>query len=360
MIEEIKLNTDQTIIWHNPSSIFKYCGWPSVCRDERGTLFVTASAFRIQHVDPCGKNAMWISRDEGKTWSKPIIINDSRMDDRDTGIISLGGGHMIATWFSCCFGDPDNGSASWMYCEPQDREMILAHTNVVKYMDEKYRKNGCYVAVSDDYGLTWSDPITVPMSAPHGANAMKGGRAVFLGKENASGEGKVCCYISSDYGRTWEEKGIVTLYPGYGWGDFHEPHVVELPNGRLFGAIRSGCNGGHEACCTTYSDDEGVTWSEPKFVGVYGIPPHLFVHSSGALIMSYCNRENRTERALVSHDFGETWSEDYVLDDKNTFCDLGYPATTELGDGSLFTVYYQAVANENFPCVMGCRWQLQK
>ena len=111
-MKEIKLNTEQTIIWHNPASIFKYCGWPSICRDERGVLYVTASAFRIQHVDPCGKNAMWISRDEGKTWSKPFIINDSRMDDRDTGIISLGGGHMIATWFSCCFGDPDPGSAS--------------------------------------------------------------------------------------------------------------------------------------------------------------------------------------------------------------------------------------------------------
>ena len=34
--------------------------------------------------------------------------------------------------------------------------------------------------------------------------------------------------------------------------------------------------------------------------------------------------------------------------------------TAELSGGSLFTVYYQACPGENFPCVMGSRWTLEK
>ena len=62
----------------------------------------------------------------------------------------------------------------------------------------------------------------------------------------------------------------------------------------------------------------------------------------------------------MSHDGGETWTEDYVIDAKNTFCDLGYPATAECADGSLFTVCYQALPGENFPVVMGTRWKLSR
>ena len=362
-MEKIRLNTEQTVIWHNPASIFKYNGWPSICRDDRGTLYVTASSFRIQHVDPTGKNAMWISPDEGKTWSKPMIINDSRLDDRDTGIISLGGGHMIATWFSE-YSNVDETNPGFKFVGVEDREMILGFKHVYNVMRPEDLIPGAYVMVSDDYGFTWSDPIRVPMTAPHGANRMNDGRAVYLGKDDHLGEGKVRCYISSDYGRTWEHKGDVPLPEGHRWSQFHEPHVVQLPNGRLLGAIRV-----HErptypidSCYITHSDDEGKTWSVPEFIGVEGLPPHLLVHSSGAVILSYNDRMNtpKNERARVSYDGGETWEQEYIIDDKNTFCDLGYPATAELSDGSLFTVYYQARPNENFPCIMGSRWELQK
>ena len=362
-MEIIRPNTEQTVIWHNSASIFKYNGWPSICRDERGVLYVTASSFRIQHVDPCGKNAMWISRDEGKSWSKPIILNDSRLDDRDTGIISLGGGHMIATWFSER-SKVDASNPGFRYVGVEDREMILGFMNVYSVMRPEDLIPGAYVAVSDDYGFTWSDPIRVPMTAPHGANRMLDGRAVYLGKSDHLSEGTVCCFISTDYGRTWERRGEVPLPEGHRWNQFHEPHVVQLPSGRLLGAIRVHDRPTYpcDSCYITRSDDEGATWSVPEFVGVAGLPPHLLVHSSGAVILSYNDRMNppKTERAMVSFDGGDTWAQDYIIDDKNTFVDLGYPATAELSDGSLFTVYYQACPGENFPCIMGSRWRIEK
>ena len=81
-------------------SIFGYQGWPSVARDENGTIYVVSSSFRTQHICPFGKTAMYISRDEGKTFSPPIVINDTYLDDRDAGIVYMGKGRLLVTWFT--------------------------------------------------------------------------------------------------------------------------------------------------------------------------------------------------------------------------------------------------------------------
>ena len=94
---------------YDREQIFKYNGWPSVCRDENGTLYAVASSMRMSHVDPTGKDCMWISRDEGKSWTPSMVVNDTYFDDRDAGIISLGGGKMVLSWFSLCYDD---------FCEP--------------------------------------------------------------------------------------------------------------------------------------------------------------------------------------------------------------------------------------------------
>lgn len=44
---------------------------------------------------------------------------------------------------------------------------------------------------------------------------------------------------------------------------------------------------------------------------------------------------------MLSYDGGENWETDYILDDTARGGDLGYPATVELRDGSLLTVYYE-------------------
>ena len=81
-------------------SNFNYQGWPTVARDENGTLYAVASGFRAEHVCPFGKTVMYISKNNGNTWSSPIIINDTYMDDRDVGILYMGNGRMLITWFN--------------------------------------------------------------------------------------------------------------------------------------------------------------------------------------------------------------------------------------------------------------------
>lgn len=358
---------DQTIVWRHHDSIYNYNGWPSVCRDDRGVLWAGASSFRIQHVDPNGKNCLFISKDEGKTWSCPMVVNDSYLDDRDTGIVSMGGGKMLMSWFSS-LTNQDYAQNLPEGFDPRDKRIIKATTEVLLDLEAEgdNLEEGAYVKLSEDYGMTWSENIKVPMTAPHGPNVTKDGKLIYLGKDyepGEDGESKVRFYTSDD-GREWTKLADIPLPEGHHWYQFHEPHVAELPNGRLLGSIR--VHGRPEApessCYITTSDDGGHTWTVPKFIGISGLPPHVLVHSSGAVILTYSCRDwdNKSERACVSYDNGETWTEDYVISDNVPFCDHGYPATCELSDGSLYTVYYQAYPGDSHTSLLATKWQLQK
>ena len=85
------------------------------------------------------------------------------------------------------------------------------------------------------------------------------------------------------------------------------------------------------------------------------------MHSSGALIMAFGRRcEPFGEFAWISYDGGETWAEEYAIDINTDNGDLGYPATVELDDGSLLTVYYQQCPEDKYPSLLYTNWKLQK
>lgn len=66
-MNEIRPNAEHGIVNRRQGTIFSYQGWPSVCRDERETLYAVASSFRTAHICPFGKTSMYISRDKGRT-----------------------------------------------------------------------------------------------------------------------------------------------------------------------------------------------------------------------------------------------------------------------------------------------------
>ena len=143
------------------------------------------------------------------------------------------------------------------------------------------------------------------------------------------------------------------------------PDVCVMPSGRILVSWRGGPQKGPinigENGYYCISDDGGKTWSEIKPMGVKGAPPHLFVHSSGALICSFGRRcEPFGEFAWVSYDEGETWAEEYAIDTNASDGDLGYPATVELEDGSLLSVYYQKVPGDEKTSLLYTNWNLKK
>lgn len=349
------------VIWHNPDSFFRYNGWPSVAKDDEGTLYAVFSGFRASHICLFGKTVLCKSWDEGKTWSVPMIINDTYLDDRDAGVICLGGKKILVTWFShptnVYLNDYSNAiRTSWA----GSNSVLDQYPTIPAGQD----LGGCFVRVSEDGGMTWGDTVKLPVNTPHGPIRMKDGSILYLGKEHYShGEENpevISTWESRDDGKTWQKLGEVTPPAGTGWHNFHEPHAVELDDGTILGVIRAQGNE-VEFGFTMYqitSTDGGKTWSEMVPMNICGSPPHLIKHSSGAVVLVYGRRaEPYGERAIVTYDGGKTWSDEITLCE-TTPSDLGYPASVELSDGSILTVYYQQYEKEGFPSILYTKWSL--
>lgn len=360
------------IIHRVQGSVFGYQGWPSVARDENGTLYAVVSGFRVRHICTFGKTCMHISKDNGKTWTPPIVINDTYMDDRDVGILYLGNGKIMVSWFTHSTYSYLNKYRQAIINDAGDnaRQMVTGALEDYKALPEKDQLGGSYLRISEDYGVTWGDIIRVPASGPHGPNVCKDGSLIYLGnkmyidgihRDSEDRNDHIAFWRSNDGGYNWDLKYVFTIpdwvvEPVY----LCEPHVIELPNGRLFGAIRID-GGGRLSVATTYSDDGGETWSDLVDTGFQGAPPHLMLHSSGALICSIGRRsEPFGEYAMISYDFGETWEEEYAINTDASDGDLGYPCTVEMEDGSLVTVYYQKVPGDEKTSLLYTKWSLNK
>ena len=357
----------QTIVSYPKSFYFRYFGWPTVARFEDGTLALAASGFRHAHMCPWGKSVVWESHDEGRTWGELEIVNDSSIDDRDTGLLALPDGSLLLTWFSSDMRyhypavpfderQPKVDKALEESDDPEQRKAIRDGYRFVRATTDVWNEEnvardlGSFVRIRDPRGV-WGPRIPVTVSSPHGPILLRDGTLLYVGKANAewvNGEyrpsmkalhgARIRVISSTDKGVTWHTVGEV---PDVADFVFHEPHAIELADGSLLALLRvHPVSGGHFQIWKSFSRDGGRTWSAPEYVAE-GSPPHLLRHSSGAIV---CTQGYRIKpfgiRALVSRDEGTSW-EEVVLDDSQPDRDLGYPASVELADGSVYTVYYR-------------------
>jgi len=366
-----KLNAEHVTICRLPGDRLGYFGWPTVGRLDDGTLMAASSGLRSEHICPWGKTVLNVSSDDGRTWSAPRVVNDSPIDDRDAGVISAGGPNVLVSWFT---------SDTRRYANQQrirnsfgEAEVASWAPTLATWTDKLVEENlGSWIKLSKDNGLTWGLPIRVPVTAPHGPISLRSGALLYLGKRYLTprelGDSRICAAASHDGGSTWRELGRVPEYPGTQPANYHEPHVVELPSGRLIGMIR--IQNAENADLTqagivtfsmmqTESDDGGVTWTQARPLGFHGSPPHLLRHASGALVLTYGYRlAPFGQRVALSRDDGQTWDHDWILRDDGPDSDLGYPSTVELGDSSLYSVYYQKVPGDHRCSLLASRWQL--
>ena len=362
-----RLTAEHGTICRIPGERFGYFGWPTVARLDNGTLAVASSGLRAEHVCPFGKTVLNVSTDDGRTWSPPRVIQDSMIDDRDAGIVNLGDGKLLVTWFRSdtrIYAD-----AGWL---PEKERKTWADI-FATWTDEKVNALlGSWLMLSEDAGETWSDPLRAPVSTPHGPIRLQDGNLLYLGKRYRTWddmrESAITAAASRDGGRTWELLGAVPVHPHTHAANYHEPHVVELPSGRLVGMIRIENHSGkeltdpaipHFSLMQTESDDGGKTWTTARPLGFHGSPPHLLRHSSGVLGLTYGYRQEPFgQRVAFSHDDGATWDHDWILRDDGPDGDLGYPSTVELADGSLYTVCYQKAAAGEKCSLLYSRWEL--
>jgi hypothetical protein len=177
---------------------------------------------------------------------------------------------------------------------------------------------------------------------------------------------------SADKGLTWQ---LVSMaYDGL--HDFNETSILFLKKGRVIAQIRCDGKAGdpqdHDAgfIYQVDSNDRGATWSKPKQLPMWGYPPYLIRLRDGLLLSTYgYRRPPYGIRACFSHDGGKTWDwkREAILrcdglsnnpagvNAAGKPGDLGYPVSTELKDGMLFTVYYFTLG-DGVTHIAGTRW----
>ena len=132
---------------------------------------------------------------------------------------------------------------------------------------------------------------------------------------------------------------------------FEEPHAIQLESGKIIVHIRVQ-DDTHYTTFQTESYDGGRTFTKPhQILDIKGgAPAHLMQTKSGLLISTYTYRNAPYGvRVMFSKDEGETWETDVVLNDGFADADLGYPASIELDNGDILTVFYGHEVAET-PC----------
>lgn len=354
------------IVSRMTQGLFCYQGWPTVTKDAAGIVYAASSGHRLGHVCPFGKNLLFVSYDDGRTWSAPRIINDTALDDRDAGLCAWGEGNLVLSWFNL---PPEFYDREERYPDTLPLPLSRAAREHWKSLPPEQLIPGSFCRVSHDGGRTWSESRKAPVTAPHGPIVTPEGKFIYLGKEFFSDdpsleEDHIYAFQSEDEGKTWQKLSEVPLPEGWSASAIHEPHCLLLPDGTILGGLRitsDALPGDRDGIFTTFSYDGGRTFSKPELLELSGTPPHFLLHSTGTVVLSYSRRAKPCgQRARLSYDGGRSWSEELVLSPEAPNWDHGYPSTVELSDGSLLTVYYQRYDHDDYNSVLYTHWELPK
>jgi sialidase-1 len=330
-----------------------YHGWPTVARLKNGDLLLVYSGGREAHICPFGRVDLMRSHDDGRTWSWPETLMDSAIDDRDSGICETGSGALLVTTFTSLTYETRKPILT-----PEQQARWDAAARRIR-PEERRALQDTWMLRSADRGITWSAPFRVPLHSPHGPLALAGGRLLYVGKQIWTG-GKVGACESSDDGKTWRWLSAIPARPGDSVVEYHELHAVEAADGRIVVQIRNENPQNNRETLQCESADGGRTWTVPHTIGVWGLPSHLLRLRDGRLLMSYgYRRPPFGNQARVSADGGKTWSEAMTISDDAASSDLGYPSTVELADGSLVTIWYEALKGSPKAVLRQANWRIE-
>ncbi len=297
-------------------------GWPGLTRARNGDLLLAASERKF-HCCPFGREVVARSSDNGRSWSLPLEIYNSELDDRDSNLLTMPDGTVILSWFS---------SLSFQINWPERA------ARVTPQMCEELI--GSWLVKSTDDGHTWDKiPTRMPAGNHISPSVLADGSLLTCGAVDKD----YCVFKSSDCGRSWRQIGIISgpKKPD-GRPIINESHLLEVTPHRIVAMFRSA----EADICPVYqseSNDGGCTWSPARKLPVMGCPPQLLKLKNGILMCSFGHRQNPYSiRAMFSHDLGRSWDFDNIvtLYEWEDTPDMGYPSSIELDNGEILTVFY--------------------
>ncbi|HUG18865.1 MAG TPA: sialidase family protein [Planctomycetaceae bacterium] len=337
-----------------------YRGWPSVTRTKNGELVCVCSGGRESHVCPFGRVEMFVSKDDGASWSGPRTLIDGPIDDRDAGVLETAKGTLLVTTFTSLAYVPilekaEANPDSW----DKDRLARWQAVHNKLTVAQRQAELGVWMIRSTDGGKTWTEPYSSIVNSPHGPIQLKDGRLLYPGKELWHGEKRVGVAVSHDDGQSWEWLADIPTREGDSRAEYHELHGVETADGKLVVHIRNHNANHARETLQTESSDGGKTWSIPRSIGVWGLPSFLTRLQDDRLLMSYGHRRAPLgNQARLSEDGGKTWGEPLPISADGVSGDLGYPSTVQLEDGSLLTIWYEKMQEFPHAVLRQAKWKL--
>ena len=297
----------------------------------------------LNHKAPTGGRIMACrSIDNGKTWSKPKLVYDGKLDagPSATGVTDKGTLIQII-----------NVQASW-YGFP---EAPAGH--------QKLNTRQLYIR-STDHGRTWSKPKPLKSSGTYYTRGrsrilqLADGGLLWMSYDMNKGgsllDGTV--HRSDDDGKTWRIVSMIRRRKPVGdqfdakelvlsgdvdrflklgspkddnWIDTDEGDLGRLSSGRLVLVVRP--DGG-----TLVSDDQARTWKQISRVGPkYVYAPHVVVLRDDTLVLTAGGSGGQC--VFLSTDGGRSWSNPIRIDPS---C-YGYGKLTRLEDETIFVSYVQ-------------------
>ncbi len=355
----------------------RYIGWPSVCVRKNGELLAVFSGDRDAHVCPWGKVQMVRSADLGTTWSTAQTLCNTKLDDRDAGILELPNNDLLVTWFTSVAYTGSIRDRSKLKPDSPQFYWWLHDEKIPLSVKQEWL--GYYTARSADSGKTWERPVKTYGSAPHGSILLKDGRLLMVGRRYGGDltstiwgnvKHELPVEESRDNGRSWQVIALIQPGPSDVIESHEEPHAVETDDGRLVAQFRveaprvPGEKRDASQCQLRQaeSSDGGKTWTRTVKTPIQGYPPHLIKLRNGKLLTVYGRRFGPAfgEYACLSDDQGRTWDVANEIKLAGHFdYDLGYPASAEMPDGSILTVYYQAEKQGEQTCLMATKWRVK-
>jgi hypothetical protein len=183
---------------------------------------------------------------------------------------------------------------------------------------------------------------------------------------------------SWDGGTTWEDASLIAgplnLPKPYRCSpNYNETALLGLAETTLLAVVRVDggfvsddgafiSEGGLGELAWTISHDLGFTWSSLQTTGLWGQPAHLLRLRDGRLLCTYGYRRSPygVGAALFTID-NNKWQTTHqiALREDGAGWDLGYPASVQLPDGDLYTVYYFH-GKDGLRHIAGTRWRVQE
>jgi len=228
--------------------------------------------------------------------------------------------------------------------------------------------DGSHLYSSTDHGVSWDHVGWGPDSIHGGITLQDGSLLVTAYREEGD---SIRIYRAANSRSEWKNLRTVES-PSAPNLRFGEPHVAQMPDGRIVIMMR--------ATARPYDDQKKKPLSLADLfrrqrrqlvrslfpTPMLGFPPHLLVLSDGRLLCSYGRRTPPFgQRAMISDD-GITWNHasEITLRDDAPNHDLGYPVSIETTPGEILTFYYQKPAwnpankHDHTAAIYQTRWTL--